>query len=240
MFHKIIKITFATGFLCFLSFASSASIVKDEFIFDSTTSIISDGKYEWLAWSETAGMSISQAEAAYGVDGWSVMLGSDLDYLYNAWFNVDIFNILNGEAFSYVAADLPNGPEFYQMFGCTLCNFILSDTANLLYRNQNPINISDAWVLLDNGFGSYTSVNNSFSYEVMFASSPQLGWIEQSTFGGAFADFQSPNNINETNVSRGVGLVRKVAVPEPSTLAIFVLCIVCFSVRGFNNKIKGV
>lgn len=76
----------------------SAKVLREAYIVDSTNHTVTYGNQQWLQFSVTAGMSINDALAVYGSDGWGVATESEVADLFDVFFPWVNWSITEDEA----------------------------------------------------------------------------------------------------------------------------------------------
>lgn len=216
MFKKIISL------VCFLIISSSANaglISYNNYTLDEDTNIVSSENLQWLQWDETHLMSVDSALAAYSSDGWQLASNQQMSNLFNT-FNLASSNLWDADentsqtiTTAYASGDdISIDPElqFLALFGV---NRSLDFGWWDLIKETGAIFGND----LD-GDNLYNLASVTDDYDVP----PFMQQRDNSA--------SLKNDIFTSTTSGGiygVALVRTVDVPEPSSLAVFSLALIC-------------
>jgi hypothetical protein len=212
-----------------LNIANATLIKNNDVITDTSTNM------QWMTWTSTNGMSESfLTEKITNKDnnkyyGWKIASEFDLRNLVNNYFNITLnSSSQTPQTVNFNQVDNPKIESFIDLFG---------DTS--VFYNEQILNnkIQDGHI----GYSWGYAKNEDSSWASFFISDGQVNYKD---YEGNNIISDSADSISLRNSVGGfvgtpaesIVLVRAVDVPEPSTLAIFVLGIIGLASLRFKKQ----
>ena len=204
--RNIAKVTALTATLVLSSAANASLIEYNGYSLDTDTNIVTDGSLEWLSWTLTDGMSMTEAFTTFQSDGWAIANEDHVSGLMNDFFGDVLVWDNDAESNQFAWYAFQSGEDittdfalqFNSLFGSTWGNSNAKDfpiQSNAYYNSERV-----------NGVSVYS---DSTYYG---QSDGQLRLYASGISGGASSSW-------------GVALVREVqndsiSVPEPGSVAL--------------------
>jgi hypothetical protein len=191
-------------------FAKADMITFNDYTLDEATNIVTKDSMEWLQWDVTLGMSIVTALEAYANDGWELASNDQMAGLFDDFG----YRVTTCEKVYKNGLYLSGIDKILAIFGNTY-----TEEGGVYGFGNDKFEYSDA------AFGSDLDEDELYNFAYIFSAGIEDG----NQFGDKISISADTLHKDTENSRRGVALVRlnnvqpTNDVPEPSSLAIFVL-----------------
>ncbi len=199
---------------------------------DSSSTVVSDGKLEWLSWNITKGMSIQSALAAFSADGWRLANSRQLTDLFgtfrfglpkSSWGICESCSLISDGSWT-PEEDSPID-HFINLFGWTELLRCANATSMYCYSQNDPA--AESWVMFgddSNNDGWFRSAAVLGDHTYVMSGDTVIQYSERAMFLG---DNVHKFKLTSKNNNVGVALVRDApivnppsSIPTPSSLSI--------------------
>ena len=209
--NKVHSNIIGVALLLVSSYTSASLITHNNYTLDTDTHIVSSNGTEWLQWSETQGSSVNEALKIYGSQGWKLAGNSAMATLFLD-FGFDSGTV-ESSSYKTVSAYTPNTEnsemdKFITLFGWTYL------------ENGRPYGGgADARKLTEAYYGDDEDGDGLLNLANVDSDYNGHGWISPN----AAYLYNDKYRYNETDIYRGVALIRVQQVPEPTMIFLFAL-----------------
>ncbi|MDO6447550.1 PEP-CTERM sorting domain-containing protein [Colwellia sp. 1_MG-2023] len=223
MNFEFFTLKFLALILLVSSNANAGLITHNGYTLDEETNIVTKGNLEWLQWDATKGKSITEALGEYEQTGWELATNGDISNLYrdfgwNATSDDGSGAITDSP---YTVDDTTFFDSFLELFGTTVFN----DTAGY----GSGVNALQGVFVY---YGSDSDNDEKFKLASVHSDYD----VNASRYGNRAVIYGDHASSSDKYESYGIALIRRVEVPEPSTLAIFALGMMGLVLRQFKKQ----
>lgn len=215
---------------------------------DSSSTVVSDGKLEWLSWNATKGMSIQSALAAFSADGWRLANSRQLTYLFgtfrfglpkSSWDICETCSLISEIA--WTPEEDSTADHFVSLFGWTELLRCANVTSTYCYSQNDPA--AESWVMFgddSNNDGWFRSASVIGDMTFVMSQNATNQYSGRAMF---LADNVHKFKLTSKNSNVGVALVRDApivnppsSIPTPGSLSILLTGIFIPLFRNRSEK----